>query len=160
MFKQMTCWVSSRHTWDEKPHGDSVFSVRIAGYTLVFPSILSPNPTDLQGGVRQQLHPSHVCSDGTARSVPCQVVAHGTFHLTGQHGHTAHRGSHIYCGSQNRGRLCFCRNMTKTSVIRKLCLPLRLNVCARMLPIWFLDLKQTQMKFWNCFNDLIVQCVC
>lgn len=81
----------------------------IGGHTVVLPSILSPHPADLQGRVGQHLHPPCAGSDGTTRSVPGQVVAHGAFHLAGQHGHGSRRGSHIECRLQDRRRLCLAK---------------------------------------------------
>jgi len=106
VLQQTTCYRSCR-TWDDEPYGDTAVSVGIGGHAVVLPGILSLHPADLQGRVRQQLHPPRAGPDGTTRSVPGQVVAHGAFHLAGQYSHASHRGSHIYCGLQDRRRLCF-----------------------------------------------------
>lgn len=103
------------HTWDVKPHTDSAVPMAISGHTEVLSAILSPNPVDLQGRVGQHPYSPSMGPDGATLTVPCQVMAHGAFHLTGQHSHTPHGGCHIHCRLQNGRRFCFCGNTAITS---------------------------------------------
>lgn len=102
----MTCSGSRYCTWNMKPHGDSAVSVGICGHTVILSGILTTHSADLQGCVRQHFNPPCVGLNGTTRSVPCQVVAHGAFHFAGQQCHSPHRGSHIDRWPQDRRRLC------------------------------------------------------
>lgn len=126
----------SCRTWDMKPCRDFVLSVSVGGHTVILPSILSPQPADLQGRVGQQPNPPYAGSDGTTRSVPGQVVAHRSFHLAGQHSHASHRGSNIYCRLEDGRRICFSGNTTKTSNKQsKNSLLFQKDVCTGMLCI-------------------------
>lgn len=134
--------VSSFRTWNKKPHCDLAVSVGVGGLAPVRPGILRPNSTDLQRRVGQQLHPARSGVDGAASSMPRQVVTHAAVHLTRQHGHASHGGSHVHCGPQDRRRLCVDGNQNikaELSAVDKQSrnsLPFRANVCAGMLNIW------------------------
>lgn len=113
------------HTWDVEPHGDSAVSVGVGCHAAVLPSILSPHLADLQERIGQQLHPPCPCPDSMAPSVPGQIVAHVSLHLTGQHSHASHRRCHIHRGLQDRRRICFseCRRCLKQIFVQTCFLP-------------------------------------
>lgn len=105
----MTCRVLRYRTWNKKPHADPAVSVGVGGHTLVLPGVVTSHPADLQGRVRQHSNPPRPRSDGSTRSVPGQVVAHGAFHLAGEHSHGSDRGSHVVRRLQDRRRLCLAK---------------------------------------------------
>lgn len=131
----MTCSVSRYCTWNMKPHGDSAISVGIGGHTVIFSSVLSAHPTDLQGRVGKNFEPPCGGLNGTTRSVPRQVVAHGAFHFAGQHGHSPHRGSHIDWWLQDWRRLWIITTLNRCYQVYKLCgmCLAKINVCVGVL---------------------------